>query len=124
MKTELISQYKAALNMLTNVIKKCPDALWQDAGYKSAYCRMVYHTLYYTALYLSESPEKFITWPKHIAGYNNLGRVNKIDEGVDGNNYSKDDLLTYAGTIAASLDDSIVETELFKKKRIFLAGHE
>ncbi len=46
MKIAILSQYKASLKMLLNVIAKCPDRLWENRSYENAYWRIVYHTLF------------------------------------------------------------------------------
>ncbi len=97
---EITSQYRASLKMLTDVINKCPDTLWNDTSYENAYWRIVYHTLFYTALYLSESPSAFKPWAKHIANYNSLGMLTRDGKPVVIEQvYAKDELTEYAESI-------------------------
>ncbi len=100
MEREITSQYKASLRMLTDVIKKCPDSLWDNAEYENQYWRIVYHALFYTHLYLFESPEKFIPWIKHVETYNYLGTVTSENKPVVIDCiYNKDEMIDYARLI-------------------------
>jgi hypothetical protein len=111
MKAALISQYKAGLKMLAEVIERCPDRLWDDDSYASAYRRIVYHSLFYTAFYLSESADKFIPWEKHLHGYNQLGQFNDENQPlVIIATYSKTDLLNYTQYISENVAECVNNT--------------
>ncbi len=108
MKEEIISQYKASLSMLSDIITECPENLWDSKEYENAYWRIVYHTLFYTSLYLSKSPSEFIPWAKHKKDYNNLGEVTRdkrliIIDIV----YSKSEMLGYMESILNETDKSV-----------------
>ena len=60
----LKTQYHASLAMLKQAIEDCPDELWEDAVHPS-YWRIVYHTLFYTHLYLMPHVDDFQLWEKH-----------------------------------------------------------
>ncbi|MDP9079872.1 MAG: hypothetical protein M3O71_20785 [Bacteroidota bacterium] len=112
MKSILISQYQASLKMILKTIEKCPDDLWENNTYENAYWRIVYHSLFYTALYLSESDDTFIPWTRHIFNCNVLGAVDH------GNNpivikaaYSKTDMISYADSILNNLDELVVNLD-------------
>ena len=111
MKAAFISQYRAGLKMLVYTIEKCPDDLWKKDGYESAYWRIVYHTLFYTAFYLSENAEAFIPWEKHRFNYNRLGTID--DDGnpiIIANAYSKDELLDCIQFIADNVEEAVNST--------------
>ena len=59
------SQYLAALEMLKQVIVKCPAALWNAPGDKDKVWRKAYHTLFYAHLYLQTTEKDFTPWEKH-----------------------------------------------------------
>lgn len=59
------SQYLAALEMLKQVIVKCPAALWDAAGYTDPCWKKAYHAIFYTHLYLQNTHQEFHTWAKH-----------------------------------------------------------
>jgi hypothetical protein len=59
------SQYLAALEMLKQVIVKCPVALWNAPGDKDKSWNKAYHALFYAHLYLQETEGHFQPWEKH-----------------------------------------------------------
>ena len=59
------SQYLAALEMLKQVIVKCPEALWNASGDVDPCWRKAYHTLFYVHLYLQDTEQDFRPWQKH-----------------------------------------------------------
>jgi hypothetical protein len=111
MKKELEEQYISALKMLDNVITLCPEKLWDDAvNYENTYWRIVYHTLFYTALYLAENVDSFTRWENHLPNYNRLGKVNDDDEPiVITTSYSKVELGDYLQSIYAGLTNNFDE---------------
>jgi len=121
METEIISQYKASIQMLMDTIDKCPNDLWGDDNhYQNAYWQIVYHTLHYTALYLSGSHDEVIPWPRHIDGQHNLGKKLPKNNPEDvGAIYSKDDLTNYAELIIQSLDNLLTNFNPSEKSRFF-----
>jgi hypothetical protein len=59
----LKSQYHAALKTLRAAIEKCPDNLWNDpADQLATFWRVVYHTLFFTHLYLQQDHNDFTPW--------------------------------------------------------------
>lgn len=52
-------QFGAAIEMLENSIQACPDALWGDRSRKPEFWYLVFHTLFFLDLYLSQSEEGF-----------------------------------------------------------------
>src|ERR1700738_5308421 len=108
MKNALISQYRSSLKMLMDTIEKCPENLWENNTYESAYWRIVYHSLFYTALYLSESADSFVSWTGHIINYNCLGSLTHDNKPIIiKNSYTKADMADYAQSIYNSLDNVV-----------------
>jgi|APIni6443716594_1056825.scaffolds.fasta_scaffold139881_1 hypothetical protein len=64
-KSVIQSQYLAALEMLKQVIVKCPAALWNAPGDKDQSWKKAYHALFYVHLYLQETEGHFRLWEKH-----------------------------------------------------------
>jgi hypothetical protein len=68
LKTALRQQYGAAIDMLENAVRACPDELWQvrlwdDPTHQAGLAEfwyIVYHTLFWLDLYLSGSVEGFV----------------------------------------------------------------
>ena len=85
-------QFGAALDLLDDVIRACPDELWRDVVWddpdRQAYGEfwfVVYHTLAWTDRYVSGIGKGFVPPAPFIAG------------ALPDEPYTKDDLLTYLG---------------------------
>jgi hypothetical protein len=57
--TIIWSQFGAAIDMLENAVRACPDELWNDRSQQMEFWYVVYHTLFWLDLYLSGSVEGF-----------------------------------------------------------------
>jgi hypothetical protein len=55
----IAAQFGAALDMLENAIRACPERLWSDRSRKPEFWYLAYHTIFFTDLYLSEGQEGF-----------------------------------------------------------------
>ena len=55
----LWNQFGAAIDMLENAIRACPDDLWGDRSRRPEFWYVASHTLFWLDYYLSESPEGF-----------------------------------------------------------------
>jgi hypothetical protein len=93
----LTSQYLAALAMLEETIRRCPDDLWVDPQTKDQFWQIAYHALFFTHLYLQESQAAFQPWAKHRKDYHNLGPIawdgNRLPE--IGEPYTPGEVLEY-----------------------------
>lgn len=58
-KTSVWKQFGAAIDMLGNAMRACPDELWADRSQRPEFWYLVYHTLFWLDCYLSGSPEGF-----------------------------------------------------------------
>jgi uncharacterized damage-inducible protein DinB len=65
LKQALHQQYDAAITMLENAVKACPEWLWDNNDKGPAFWQVLYHTTYYLDLYFSEFDETLSTSPKH-----------------------------------------------------------
>jgi uncharacterized damage-inducible protein DinB len=52
-------QFGAAIDMLENAMRACPDDLWGDRSRRPEFWYVVFHTLFFLDLYLSESDRGF-----------------------------------------------------------------
>jgi hypothetical protein len=52
-------QFGAAIDMLENALLACPGGLWDDRSRQPEFWYVVYHTLFFLDLYLSDSVEEF-----------------------------------------------------------------
>jgi uncharacterized damage-inducible protein DinB len=55
----LHGQFGAALDMLENAIRACPDELWSDQDRRPEFWYLAYHTLFFLDLYLADATEGF-----------------------------------------------------------------
>ncbi len=70
-KTILWQQFGAAIDMLDNALRACPDELWRDRLWDnpaerpeySQFWYLVYHTLFWLDLYLTGAEEGFAPRP-------------------------------------------------------------
>lgn len=71
----IVSQYRAALNMLSDVISKVPENLWNSAEHTDTNktWRLLYHTLWSTRYYLNEKAVDELFWSRAIPGAESLG---------------------------------------------------
>ena len=58
-KTTVWRQFGASIDMLENAIRACPDTVWGDRTQRPEFWYVVFHTLFYLDLYLSESEVGF-----------------------------------------------------------------
>ena len=58
-KRSLWQQFGAAIDMLENAIRACPEALWGDRTRHPEYWYLAYHTLFWLDFSLSETPQGF-----------------------------------------------------------------
>lgn len=105
-------QFGAAIDMLKNAIVTCPDDLWGDRSHQPEYWYLVYHTLFWLDLYLSDSFNEFT--PPIPFTLDELDPAGLLPERV----YTKEELQTYLehgrskcrSTIQASADLNRLQT--------------
>jgi hypothetical protein len=88
----IISQYLAALEMLKQVVVKCPDSLWDSPDDKTKFWHIAYHALFYVHLYLQDSAQAFTAWVKHRPDYQ---RMDPATQSKIGEPYDKETVLEY-----------------------------
>jgi hypothetical protein len=82
-------QFGAAIDMLDNAVRACPDAIWTDRSQQPEFWYVAYHTLFWLDLYLSGSVEGFA--PPAPFGLEELDPAGLLPERP----YTKDELRTY-----------------------------
>lgn len=85
----LWQQFGAAIDMLENALIACPDKLWSDRSQQPEFWYLVYHTLFWLDLYLSDSPEGFA--PPAPFTLDEMDPAGLLPERP----YTKDELRTY-----------------------------
>ena len=56
-------QFGAAIDMLENAVRACPDSLWEDDSRHPQFWHAAFHALFFLDLYLSESDKGFAPPP-------------------------------------------------------------
>ena len=87
--TTLWQQFGAAIDMLENTIRACPENIWNDRSRKPEYWYIVYHTVFFLDFYLSESEASFAPPPGY--SLSELDPSGVLPERV----YSQAELLAY-----------------------------
>ena len=82
-------QFGAAIDMLENAMHACPDELWSDRSQRPELWYVVFHTLFFLDLYLSDSVEGFA--PPAPFNLDEMDPAGLLPERV----YTKDELHTY-----------------------------
>ena len=88
-KTILWRQLGAAIDMLENAVRACPEEIWSDRSRQPEYWYVVYHTLFFFDLYSFGSVEGFV--PPMPFNLDELDPAGILPERP----YTKDELLTY-----------------------------
>ena len=104
---ELGKQFGAGLDMLSDSIGTCPDAIWQSDG---RFSQMAYHTLFFLDYYLTKEPIGF-SQPSHFS-------YSEFEEEPELVIFPKADLIDYLETCKLKARDfifSLDETQLEKR---------
>jgi hypothetical protein len=115
MKSALKSQYHAALETLRQCVEQCPPALWDcdsDAG--APFWRVVYHTIFYTDLYLGLNYKVFEPWKRHRKGAENLGGAKR--KPVPCPAYTRKEILEYWRLCDRMVDQKVEAMDLAAEK--------
>ncbi|MBN2584133.1 MAG: hypothetical protein JXL80_13800 [Planctomycetes bacterium] len=110
----LKGQYHASLAMLKQTIELCPEDVWNASEQPVAFWRVVYHTLFFTHLYLQPNNEAFRPWEHHREEYQFLGNVpwpphHKARIGVP---YTRAQMLDYWQFCDAMVDTAVDRLDL------------
>lgn len=98
----LWQQFGAAIDMLGNAIRACPDELWDRAGDDPAIWYIAYHTIFWLDYYSSGAPADFD--PAAPVGLSEFDS----DGDVPTNAIPRGELLTYLADIRARLRNLIL----------------
>jgi uncharacterized damage-inducible protein DinB len=89
MKEIIWQQFGAAIDMLENAVLACPDDLWGDRSQRPEFWYVVFHTLFFIDLYLSDSDVGFA--PPAPFTLDEMDERGLMPERV----YTKEELLKY-----------------------------
>jgi hypothetical protein len=100
-KALFVHQYEAALSMLKACVDGCPDAAWNAPVANHRFSQVVFHTLYFTDLYLGRDDEaSFRRQPFHLQLaplFADLPANREPFEDPPPRSYERASLLTYLG---------------------------
>jgi len=68
-KSAIKQQYHASIAMLTDCVKQCPDALWEQGEFPRTFARIALHAGFFTQLYMGQNEAAFVPWPDGPADY-------------------------------------------------------
>jgi len=110
----LKGQYHASMAMLKQVIESCPDALWGGGNHPAPFWRVVYHTLFFTHLYLQPNEKAFRPWERHWDQAQFLGPLPwpPHDKPKTGEPHTKAQMLAYWGFCDAMIDGAVDRMDL------------
>lgn len=115
-KSILWSQFGAAIDMLENAIRACPDSLWTG----SRFWHTSYHTLFYLDFYISESTDDFAPpAPFTLSEFDPSGLY-------PDRAYTKDELLTYLDHCrkkCRAAIESLTDDQVFAERLLYTMRH-
>ncbi len=88
-KREIGAQVGAAIDMMENAIRACPESLWGDTSRNPQFWYLAYHALFFLDLYLSDKEEGFA--PPAPFTLAEMDPAGVMPDRV----YTKDELLSY-----------------------------
>ena len=107
LKRAIAQQYHAALAMLGEAIRVCPDALWTQGTHPRQFWRIAHHAVFFAHLYMERSTETFVPWALEREGL-----VDLTEEPLDPTPYTKAELLDYWQQVDAMVDAKIDALDL------------
>src|SRR5262245_36432442 len=108
----LVSQFEAALSMLAQCIARCPVERWQAPVACYPFSQVVFHTLFYTDLYLGARPDDFRPQPFHEENRTFFGDYEQLIDREPVEIYDRGDIDRYLAFVRAKAVATIqAETE-------------
>lgn len=113
----LKEQYHAGLAMLAECVEKCPDDLWLAGEHPRAFWRIVFHTAFFTQLYLGQNEAAFQPWTGRREGIHHglweqpaYVEPYELPEGVE--YYTRSEMRDYLRFVDALIDPIVDELDL------------
>ena len=105
----LKAQYRAALWMMEQAIRRCPDTLWDASGPNECpFWRVVFHGLFFTHFYLQKDHKSMRRWAKHRGQLQDTtGPAAEPDEV-----YTKGEMLEYMAFCREMIDGAVDAMDL------------
>ncbi|MEQ8209269.1 MAG: hypothetical protein RH917_05505 [Lacipirellulaceae bacterium] len=118
----IANQYEAALCMLDRCVEQCPQDKWHEPVANLKFCQAVFHTLFFTDLYLGEDVPSQRTQPFHQEHVAIFKDYEEIGGGLQKNTYEKPFIKAYlqhcrekaARVVAAETEETLAERPGFE----------
>jgi len=112
--TALVSQYKAALSMLTKAVEKTPAVDWNSTEYHNPNWQIAYHVLWSVKFYSVAGPEQYQPWPNTIVGAESLGGAEEWEnpEVVIEGHHSKQEILSFIDDLKQHIAEAVAALPL------------
>lgn len=94
-KSLITDQFDAALAMLNECIKKCPDELWHEPVAKLKFCQVAFHALFYADVYLGTTLESLYAQPFHAEHASEFGDYEELKPQLQQATYEKPFIRAY-----------------------------
>jgi hypothetical protein len=107
LRSALISQYHAALEMLRQTVAQCPDSLWLSTTLRNQFWRVAYHALFYTHMYVQPTHTDFVRWPKHRDEVESTPEVERPNAAP----YHQQDILDYLEFCVAEVQTRVAKMD-------------
>ncbi len=112
-KSSLLGQFEAAVSMLGESLANWPDAHFQAPVHKLSFDQALFHTLFFTDLYLGESLDDQREQAFHRGHPVDFGDYEELENRSRKNHYSREFLVEYLAFCRAKLREVIAaETEV------------
>jgi hypothetical protein len=106
-KRALKGQYHGSLAMLRSAIVECPGEMWDGGEFPRSFWRIAFHTLFYGHLYLMQTMDDFVRWPKQLDGWENI-----FDDASPMEPCPKATVLEYLDFLDAIVDNQVESLDL------------
>ena len=94
-KTRIAHQFEAGLCMLNACVERCPDNAWNSRVANYTFCQVVFHTLFFTDLYLGPNEESFRQQPFHRKHQHFFGDYEEFEDRPPVRLYDKASIRNY-----------------------------
>ncbi len=116
LKKSVSSQFLASIKMLENAIDMCPENVWQNRNDFSDFWYIVYHSLFWVDFYLTESPDKYLS-------FNEIGLTELDYDGILPNKvFGKHELKSFLEHCRSKCKDTIKNLDEGKASQIYKFG--
>ena len=103
-------QYSAALEMMRQVVEKCPETLWASPEYSNPTWHVVFHALFYTHLYLQPAEVDFEPWELHREQYRSLRAAGQARD--ESRPYTRQEMLDYVTFCKYQVEEIVERLDL------------